>query len=275
MAVVLAAVGVLLVVSYANRADERALEGLETDDVYVATAEIPEGTSAEQLDDLVETRAVPRDFQEPGAVTDLASLENRVAGSRIGAGEQLQERHFATPDELRSRGEFELPEEAQDLHQVTIPLENPRALGGSIAPGDTVGVFGSFTVQSDAEYALDDEGNVLRIPDDGEAGDGGDAEGEGVGDFSITDLLLQKALVVRVEGGYVAAPTNDDEEAEDAGPADTIHVTLALEAEEAGQVIYAVEFGTVWMTLQPEGSDEDDPRTIVLTVPERARNVVE
>ena len=46
--------------------------------------------------------------------------------------------------------------------------------------------------------------------------------------------------------------------------ADTIHVTLALPAEDAARVIYAKEYGRVWLTLEPEGADDEDTRTIVV-----------
>jgi pilus assembly protein CpaB len=275
LALVLALVGILLVINYANRADERALQGMETDNVYVAIQAIEEGTPSVGLAELVETRAVPVQFQEPGAVTDLADVAGQVLVSDLLAGEQLQTAHFATAEELRGQGEFDLPEEAQDLHQVTIPLDNPRALGGAIAAGDTVGVFGSFQVQSEDEYVLDAEGNVERVPE----GQSEDNTGEGVGDFSLTDLLIHKALVVRVEGGYVAPPpglgAEDDEGDAEGGPADTIHVTLALGADDAGGVIYAMEFGSLWLTLEPETASDEETRTVVITVPERARNVVE
>lgn len=276
-AVILAAIGVLLVVNYAQRADERALEGMQTEDVYVAVADIPEGTPSAQLTDFVEAQAIPTQFQVPGRITDLADLEGRVAQTQIGSGEQLQSRHFATPEQLRSRGDFELPEDAQDLHQLTIPLANPRALGGSIAAGDTVGVFGSFELDVEGSYAVDEDGNVIRVTEDETQADG--AEGEETGDqFDLTDLLLHKVLVVRVEGGYVAPAPGlgaDDDEPSDQGAADTIHVTLALEAEDAARVVFAMEFGSLWLSLEPEGASDEDTPSIVISVPDQARNVIE
>ena len=46
LAVVLAAIGVFLVINYAQNADERALAGMKTDNIYVATSSIPVSNTA-------------------------------------------------------------------------------------------------------------------------------------------------------------------------------------------------------------------------------------
>lgn len=97
LAIVLAGVGILLVLRYAQNADERALEGMETQQVYVAVDAIGEGTPAAQLGDRVEVRAVPRQFVIDGAVTDLADLEGELAAVPVPAGEQLTTARWASP----------------------------------------------------------------------------------------------------------------------------------------------------------------------------------
>ena len=59
------------------------------------------------------------------------------------------------------------------------------------------------------------------------------------------------------------------------GPADVLNVTLALEAEDAARVVFAKEFGTVWLSLEPDGASDEETPTIIISVPERARNVLE
>lgn len=280
VAVVLAAIGIFLVINYANNADERALEGMETDNVYVATQAIRLGTPAEDLTDLVETKAVPRQFQVEGAITDLGDLEGTVAVTGIVAGEQLQESRFATPEELRSRQAFALPEEAEDLHQLTIPLDTARALGGNIAAGDTVGVLMSFDATFNEGLYVDADGNVQwdtnAIDPDAQGG-----ENSSERSMSLTKLTLEKVLVTQVQGGYVPQPaavseqTAEGESEADQGPADQILVTLALEGGQAEQLVYAMEFGTVWLTYEPETATEDDEDVKVIRLPERAGDVLE
>jgi pilus assembly protein CpaB len=252
-ALLLASVGVFLVITYADKAEVRALENLETVEVLVATDAIAEGTSAEQLTGLVEVKEVPRSFLASGTVDDLEDLEGRLLTADLAAGEQLRQARFATPEELRARDEFELPEEAQDLHQVTVPLEKPRALGGNIAPGDTVGVF--ISVEPADKY----EGEV--------------PPGMLGGKPSMTHLELHKVLVVRVEGGYVAPPEASDEDAdapdgnEEAVAADIVNVTLALEAPDAEQLVFGMEYGKVWLSYEPEDASEEGTRIVMILMP--------
>nr|WP_269813612.1 Flp pilus assembly protein CpaB [Ornithinimicrobium sediminis] len=240
-AIILAAVGVILVLAYANRADERALEGLDTVPVLVATAPIAQGTSGDALDELVEVQQVPQDYVVEGAFEELEDIEGLVVADALTEGEQLREGRLLSEAELRARDDFDLPEEAEDLHQVTIPLDRARALGGNIAAGDTVGVFMSFE------------------PEDQEEQDA----------FDLTTLELNKALVIRVAGGYVAPPVQGpgEDDGEQAEPEDNILVTLALDAPDAEELVFAMEFGTVWLSYEPEEASEDGTGTVVLILP--------
>lgn len=267
VALILAAVGVVLVLNYANRADERALEGLETEGVLVAVEAIPEGTAVDDLGEMVQTQQIPLAFIADGAVRALDELDGRLSTAAIAPGEQLQQQRFSTPAQMRARGQVELPEEAADLHQVTVALDKPRALGGNVTGGDTVGVFMSFEVSETEGYVLESDGSVVRAP----AGDEG--EGADTGQMSTTHLALHKVLVVRVEGGYVAPLEGASADDEGQGARDTVNVTLALEAKDAEQLVYAMEFGRVWLSLEPETADEDGTGVVVVTVPDEARNV--
>lgn len=273
VAVVLAVVGIWLVISYANNADERALAGLETEPVVVATGPIPRGTDSTEMQELIEVQDVPVRYQLDDVFSEISDLEGLVAARDIAIGEQLRRAVLVTPEQLRARGTFTLPAEAQDLHQLTVPLENPRALGGSIAPGDLVGIFGSFDIEAVEGFTLDADGRLVRDPEAAAQGDVEDEGGGGASSLQFTDLLLSKVLVVRVEGGQVVQPGAEDEE--DQSPADTLNVTLALEAQEAARVIYAVEHGLVWLTLQPDSSSDEPIEVIVGTLPDRARSVLE
>lgn len=250
-ALLLASVGAFLVFTYAENADVRAMEGQQTVPVLVATQAIAEGTPVEGIAELVEVQDIPRSFVVDGTVGDLTALGGTLLTTDLAAGEQVRASRFATPEELRARDEFELPEEAKDLHQVTIALDKPRALGGDIAAGDTVGVFISVEAQDEADKDL--------------------PEGTVGGDPSMTHLELHKVLVVRVEGGYVAPPstgTGEDEATdEQAQAADTLNVTLALQAPDAERLVYGMEYGKVWLSYEPEGASEDGTKIVTTVVP--------
>jgi pilus assembly protein CpaB len=279
-AIVLAVVGFILVINYASDADERALEGMQTDDVLVAVNTIPQGTSAEDLIELVEVRAVPQRFQVTGPVADLDDLADQVAVADIAAGEQLQAARFATRDQLRGLGEFELPDGAQDLHQVTVPLTTARALGGNVAPGDLVGVFVSIDATFNSDLFVDENGNV-QFSDEGPEATEGDEQATGAsGDvsLSLTKLILEKVLVTQVQGGFVpsSAPTDEDgDDQSDDGPEDEIQVTLALSGSQAEQLVYAMEFGNVWLSYEPETAEEDEDDVKVVQLPDTVGDVLE
>lgn len=284
LAVILAAVGIFLVLRYAQNADQRALEGMETDLVYVALEPIAAGTLASELGTRVEAREIPRRFQVAGALDNLAELDGRLALNDIAVGEQLQEDSWLTPDELRTRGTFEVPEEAQDLHQVTVPLGTARALGGNIAPGDTVGVFMSFDATFERGLYVDSDGQVRWLEDGASAESAEEGGGESSGSLSIslTKLAIEKVLVVGVRGGYVppSTPTTsvdgDESEAEeDSGPSEQVLVTLALTGDDAERLVYAMEFGQVWLSYEPDTAEPDDDDVKVVQLPEEAGDVLQ
>ncbi|WP_256837559.1 Flp pilus assembly protein CpaB [Ornithinimicrobium faecis] len=274
VALVLAGVAAVLVIQYANRADARALGDLETVPVIVVTAPISEGASASELEESTQIEQVPQAYLVDGAVDDLADIEGLVATSSLNVGEQISVARFATPGEVRAASAVALPEEAQDLHQVTVPLDKARALGGDIAVGDTVGVFMSYDVSATPEgYSISPDGTIQRAPKTADEGDSGGAGGDAT--FQTTTLTLHKVLVLRVEGGYVAPPSEVEEGEAAAQAQDTILVTLALEAPDAERMVFAMEWGSVWLSLEPEGADESDTGTVVVTIPNEARSVLQ
>ncbi|MFB9732190.1 Flp pilus assembly protein CpaB [Ornithinimicrobium kibberense] len=269
--VILAVVGALLVINYANNADERAAADLETGPVVVALEEIPVGTPVTEFGDRVEVRQIPRSAVVEGAVRDLQDVQNLVITTATVPGEQLTRSRLVTPEELRARGETELPEELTDHHQVTLLLNKANALGGNIAPGDTVGVFMSFEIDTEADGGADD-GTANEEATD-EAGRPLVAGGNQV---NVTDLTLHKIPVVRVEGAFVADPvTAGDAGNSEQGAEDQVFVTLALEPEPAARLVFAAEWGSVYLSYEPEGAPEDEVPSIVVTLPERGEDVLQ
>lgn len=277
-ALALAAVGIMLVINYANRADARALAGQETVDVLVATDQVIQGTPASEASATLELRPIPRVYVMQGAVDSVADLDDRVAGLQILPDQQITGDMFVSPDELRRQGAFVLPEEAEDLHQLTIDITNVRALGGSIAAGDHVGIFGTFAAGPPNGWSVGDngelvwDGDVERNGGESNAGDGTEDANESFDDsITFTDLVLDKVLVVRVEGGYVPAAG----EGADGQSADTLHITLALEPQDAARVIFAMETASLWLTLAPEDADDAEVRAVVPALPTRVTGVIE
>ncbi len=161
-----------------------------------------------------------------------------------------------------------------------------RAVGGDIAPGDTVGVFISLDAEFNQDLFVDENGNVQfseEVPS--QPGVEEDAQEGGSANLSLTKLVLEKVLVTRVQGGFVPSSAQtagedgesdpDDEGENESGPEDEILVTLALEGGQAEQLVYGMEFGTVWLSYEPTSAEEDDDDVKVVQLPETVGDVLE
>jgi pilus assembly protein CpaB len=223
-ALLLLVVGTAVLVAYVHGADNRALAGVRSVDVLVADELIPVGTPADELDGLVRTETVPAKSAVAGRVTDLDALTGRVATVDLLPGEQLLVARFAQPDDLQSAGTVAVP---AGLQEVSVLLEPQRAVGGRLAAGDTVGVVVSLTFEDGT---------------------------------SATHAVLHDVLVTQVQGAPAPAESTDEPETASSGtpaPSGSLMITFAVTAAQAEAVVFGVEHGTLWLSLEPEGAQTD------------------
>ncbi|KQY60273.1 hypothetical protein ASD11_12480 [Aeromicrobium sp. Root495] len=138
-AAVLALLGFAAVVIYAKGADDRALEGTETVTVLRVTQEVPMKTPVEELGASVESAKVPKAAVVDGALTSLDSVAGQVTSTTLVPGDQITSLKFAESGKVK--GDLTVPKGMQTL---TIPLTSERWLGGTLKPGDKVGVMASY-----------------------------------------------------------------------------------------------------------------------------------
>jgi pilus assembly protein CpaB len=218
-ALLLAATGAVVLLAYVRGADARAMAGVQTVDVLVVDQPVPEGTPAEALADLVRTQRLPAKAVVPGAVSDLGELAGRVATVDLQPGEQLLAARFAAPGDLTVPGTVVPPE---GTSEVSVLLEPQRAVGGRLAAGDTVGVH-------------------VSLPD-----------------AKTTNVVLNRVLVTQVQGAPAPATEAEGTDTASSGgaaPSASLMVTLGLRPEQAEAVVFGMEHGTVWLSLEPEGTD--------------------
>jgi pilus assembly protein CpaB len=218
-ALVLLCAGTVVLLAYVRGADARALAGVRTIEVLVADQVIPEGTPAEQLAPLVRTEVMPRKAAVEGRVADLGALAGLVATVDLQPGEQLLSSRFGEEDVAGDEGTVPVPD---GLQEVTVLLEPQRAVGGRLAAGDTVGV-----VVSTGEK---------------------------------THSVIHQVLLTEIKGA--PAPVTEDAEAATeaaavapAVPSQSLMITLAVTAAQAEVVVFGMEHGTVWLTLENEDAD--------------------
>jgi pilus assembly protein CpaB len=238
-ALVLLAAGSLVLLAYVRDADARALAGTRTVEVLVVDEPIPAGTPGGELTEFVTTETIPAMAALDGRVTDLSALSGRVSTVDLLVGEQLLSSRFVRPEDRQVPGTVEVPE---GLQEISVLLEPQRVVGARLSAGDTVGVYLS-----------------QKLPD-------------GTGQ---TSAVLHQVLVSQVQG----APTPVDPAAEGetetvaAGtPAASLMVTLALSAKDAETVVFGMEHGTLWLSLETDGDETGgtrvlDPGTIYVGVP--------
>lgn len=243
IAVLLAVTGTIALVLYVRGAEERALEGQRVVEVIVADDVIPRGTPVADLGGLVRTERIPAAVQARGSVEELAELGDTVAAVELLPGEQLSTLRFVAAGALGSGDEVPVPE---GLQEVTLAVEPQRVLGGRVVAGDRVGLIASFEPFTLEGVTLDPD---LPLPDTAELPEQLP---------NTTGFLYHKVLVtdVLLDTAPTTAAQDDQPTTDVAAPGD-VFVTLAVDAPQAERIVFAQEFGSLWLTLEPPEAIED------------------
>jgi pilus assembly protein CpaB len=248
VAIVLAAVGTFALVGYVQSAKDEAVAGERQVEAYVVSTATAKGATLDQVRDAVDKTEVPAKVRPEDAVTDLDDLdEGLVAAVDLEPGELLLRSRLIKPEDL---ARAQVPDGMQEL---TVALEPERAVGGSLRTGDTVGAVLSFD------------------PFDQQDGQGGDA---GEQTPNMTHLTFHKVLVTSVQfdeneaeastsvgGGNDGGDGGDEVER---APSKRLLVTLALTSPQVEQVVFAAEFGHIWLTAENAQADESGTRVVTL-----------
>lgn len=249
-AVVLAVAGASLVANYAQGADTRAMQGLEPVTVMVVTKTVPAGTPAAVLAGSVTAQQLPAKAVAKTALRNLDGVADRVAAVDLLPGEQLIDERLIAPADLESSGLVPVPEGFQEI---SFQLEPQRVVGGRVEAGDHVGIFISLK-----------GGGIEAKPEK-----------------ETTQLTLHKVLVTAVAGAPAPAAAPEPE----AGPAAAtakgtaplktvlaptapILLTVAVNDVDAARIVYAAEFGSLWLSREPLSATHSGAHPGIITKPE-------
>ena len=241
-AVVLAIVGAMLVMSYAQGADQRAVQNLEPVSVLVVKTAITAGTPVETMGASLVTVQLPGTAVTASSLKSLDGSKGKVAAVDLIPGEQLVAERLVEPENLTIQGAVDIP---AGLQEVSFQLEPQRVVGGRIAPGDHVGVF----INSK-------DGGLEAKPEK-----------------STTQLAIHKVLVTAVQRAPVAAPSpqpspDGSAPSEDTSlPTGLLLLTVAVNDINATKIIYASEFASIWLSKEPLDATESG-RPGIMTKPE-------
>jgi len=242
-ALVLAVVGAVLVVSYAQGADSRAVQDLDPQDVLVVAKAVPAGTTVEALKPFLTTEKLPGTAVAKSALRNLDGLAGKVTAVELLPGEQLVAERLIAPEELQTSGSVQVPE---GLQEVSFQLEPQRVVGGRLAPGDHVGIFISLK-----------SGGLEAKPEK-----------------ETTQLTVHKVLVTGMQRAPVAAAaaksasSGDGATTEDTSlPTGLMLVTVAVNDVDATKIVYGAEYATLWLSKEPLNAT-DSGRPGIMTKPE-------
>jgi pilus assembly protein CpaB len=236
VALVLAIVGTLLLVSYVQGSEARAQKDLQPIDVLVVDKQIPEGSTLDEVKASVRLASLPAASVPNGALKSFDGLEGKVTSAELVPGEPLLGVRLVDPTSLAAPGSVPVPE---GMEEITVQLDAQRVVGGRIAAGDTVGVVALFA-------------------------DGANKETPGV---ETAQMIFHKVLVTSVQRSPAQASANtaqgaSAEQANTQVPTGSLLVTFARTDTDATKIAFAAAFGDLWLTKEPESATENAPLTV-------------
>lgn len=228
LAVALAALATIALISYIRGIEDRAYAKTETVKVFVAKQDIGAGTTGDTASQqgFIESATVPAVVRPANAITSLEQISGQLATVQIFKGEIIVADRFKPPH-LASTNALPIPAGKQ---AVSIAIAGAPAVGGFVQPGDQV----SLIVQT--------QNRTSR---------GTPVTGTGAG--VITRYLMQNLDVIAVGARVIsaAAPAAGAEQQQQVAGIFTFAVTPAL----AEKLVFAALNTTMYFTLLPPKSN--------------------
>jgi Flp pilus assembly protein CpaB len=122
---------------YVSGVEDKALSNTETVKVWTVAEDLPANTVGDQAvaAKLIVSKLVPAYVRPPSAVTDLTTIQGKVAKTDLKLGQILVPGMFVDPSEASSTWAERLP---VDRVAVQVSLDQTRGLVGMLQPGDKV-----------------------------------------------------------------------------------------------------------------------------------------
>jgi Flp pilus assembly protein CpaB len=221
LALILATVATAGVFMYTRGVKEETPGGTMVQ-VVVSKVDLPARTDLDQLikDDQFKVIQVPETVVVDGAITSVDQLAGKSNSVAILAEEQIP---VARISGNVPGGALAIPD---GMEAITVQLETPRGVAGSINSGDQVTIYSTFKdAPSKASGAKKETVTVVLVP-------------------TAELLAVFRPPTSAVFGG------GEGETSGEQLPG-TLTVTVALEPEDAQHFVFSMEAGSVWFGLLP------------------------
>jgi len=192
---------------------DNALASVHAVSVLVASERIESGTTPDVARTSVERKEIPKSALAPGALTDLDSVASLRTSMLILPGQQIVPEMWA-PTVLSPL------RPPPGMLGIAVQLGDPQRVAGFVTPGSKVALFATITAP-------------------GETG-------------PRTRLLLSPVTVLGVGGSTVTTHTTETDGQTSTEQAPAAVLTLALNARQAEQVVFAVTQGQIYLGLLGE-----------------------
>jgi pilus assembly protein CpaB len=226
-ALVVAALGTTGVFLYVNGVDDRAQAGVKIDEILVAKAAIPAGTTAQQASDqgLIDTAEyLHKSIVGLPVMSDISGIATKVAISDIQAGVPILATQFG---DLTDTSALHVPD---GKVAISVQLGDPARVAGFITPGDEVAIFLYMTDAAGAANA----GQAASRP------------------------LLSPVQVIAAGSTTLVPTTTTTGETQQTEQVAKAILTLAVDQREAQKILYAEGNGaTMYFALLGKGTKID------------------
>jgi Flp pilus assembly protein CpaB len=155
IAVGLALVAMLLTLVYVTSYRHSVQHSQATVHVYVATRDIPAGTSGADVSKSLKDVAVPRHVAEPGAITDPSQVSSLVLTQALYEGDQVTGKRFTDVTAQGIRGQIK-----GTMRAIQVPGDANQLLAGTLQAGDRIDLVANF--HADATTSVAETTIVLR-----------------------------------------------------------------------------------------------------------------
>jgi pilus assembly protein CpaB len=219
-ALVVAALGTVLIFVYVRNADERAQADAEPVQVLVATQQVTAGTTAgdASADGAFELQTLPQSAVADGALPNIDIIADKSALTPIFPGQQILAQMFGDPENVSGL------EVSKGKLAISVSLGDPERVAGFVVPGSDVSIFATLATNSDVA---------------GEA----------------TGVLLPKVEVIGVGATTLSTQTTTTQEGEQTTEEiPRAILTLEVDQKQAEKVINAQSGGSLYFALRGDGA---------------------